>query len=89
MLGDADAVAVRPAGLIAENAWAAYKTRGLLLLRKRRSPSMADASLRTLAREQAPWAAFHIFQVDERIAPAGPGPESQSPIGANNRKEIK
>jgi 6-phosphogluconolactonase len=70
VLRDAERVAARAAAIIAENARAACRERGLFLMAVSggRTPWMM---LGKLANEEVPWAAVHIFQVDERIAPAG------------------
>src|SRR6266550_8326672 len=70
VFADADAVAQQAAALIAAEARAAVAAR--------RSFVMAVSGghtpwimLRDLAREDVPWNAVHVVQVDERIAPAG------------------
>jgi 6-phosphogluconolactonase len=70
VFADADAVARAAAGIIAAEARAASEACGCF--------SMAVSGgktpwvmLRALANEQMPWKDVHIFQVDERIAPAG------------------
>jgi 6-phosphogluconolactonase len=70
VLRDAETVAARAAAIIAENARAACHERGLFLMAVSggHTPWMM---LSMLANEEVPWAAVHIFQVDERIAPAG------------------
>jgi 6-phosphogluconolactonase len=70
VLLDAKTVAARAAAIIAENARAACQARGLFLMAVSggHTPWMM---LSVLAKEEIPWAAVHIFQVDERIAPAG------------------
>jgi 6-phosphogluconolactonase len=70
VLRDAETVAVRAAAIIAENARAACQARGLFLMAVSggHTPWLM---LRMLAREEVPWRAVHVFQVDERIAPAG------------------
>lgn len=70
VLADADAVARRAAAVIAGEARAAVAARGrcALAVSGGRTPW---AMLRALAREDVPWAAVHLFQVDERVAPAG------------------
>jgi 6-phosphogluconolactonase len=70
MLADADAVARRAATFIAAEARAAVGARG------RFSVAISGgqtpwAMLRLLAREAVPWEGVHVFQVDERVAPAG------------------
>ena len=70
VLRDAEAVAARAAAIIAENARAACQARGLFLMAVSggHTPRLM---LSMLANEEVPWAAVHVFQVDERIAPAG------------------
>ena len=70
ILPDADAVAHAAAGFIAEQAREAVAARGrfLFAVSGGRTPWQM---LRALADEQVPWANVHVFQVDERIAPAG------------------
>jgi 6-phosphogluconolactonase len=63
-------VAIRAAELIAAEAWAAAKSRGRfsLAVSGGRTPWQM---LRELARLTVPWSKVHVFQVDERVAPAG------------------
>ena len=70
VLRDAETVAAWAAAIIAENARAAYQARGrfLMAVSGGHTPWLM---LSMLAREEVPWAAVHVFQVDERIAPAG------------------
>ena len=70
VLDDPDAVAKRAAAVIAADAREAIATRGrfLMAVSGGRTPWIM---LRALADEQLPWDKVHIFQVDERIAPAG------------------
>jgi len=70
VLRNAEAVAARAAAIIAENARAACQARGLFLMAVSggHTPRLM---LSMLANEEVPWAAVHVFQVDERIAPAG------------------
>ena len=70
VLRDAEAVAARAAAIVAENARAACQERGVFLMAVSggHTPWLM---LSRLAKEQVPWAAVHVFQVDERIAPAG------------------
>src|SRR5215475_13809090 len=70
VLKDADAVAVRAAGVIAEQARAAVTARGRFLMAVSGGHT-PWVMLRDLANEQVPWEGVHVFQVDERIAPAG------------------
>jgi len=70
VLADAESVAHRAAALIAAEARAAVAARGrfLLAVSGGHTPWLM---LRALASEQVPWSAVHLFQVDERVAPAG------------------
>ncbi len=70
VLADADAVAHRAAALIAVEARAAVAARGrfLLAVSGGHTPWIM---LRALAGEDIPWAGMHVWQVDERVAPAG------------------
>jgi len=70
VFADAQVVARRGAERIAAAARAAVAARGrfALALSGGRTPW---AMLRALAGEDVPWPAVHVFQVDERIAPAG------------------
>jgi 6-phosphogluconolactonase len=67
---DADVVAVEAAKIIATEARAAVAARGrfIMAVSGGRTPWQM---LRDLAGEDVPWANVHVFQVDERIAPAG------------------
>ena len=70
ILGDADEVARRAAALVAEEARAAVAECG------RFSFAVSGGStpwkmLAHLAQEDVPWEQLHLFQVDERVAPAG------------------
>lgn len=70
VLADADAVASRAAAYIAAEARAAVQRRGsfAVAVSGGRTPWQM---LRRLAAEDIPWAKVQLFQVDERIAPAG------------------
>jgi 6-phosphogluconolactonase len=70
VLPDAAAVAARAAAIIAELAREAFQSRGrfLIAVSGGHTPWLM---LRELAKEQVPWEGVHVFQVDERIAPAG------------------
>jgi len=70
ILEDAAAVARAAARLVAAEANAAVKARGRFLLAVSGGQTPWEM-LRALAREDVPWPAVHIFQVDERVAPAG------------------
>jgi len=70
VLADADSVARAAAATIAADARAAVTTRGrfLMAVSGGHTPWIM---LRDLANEDVPWKDVHVFQVDERIAPAG------------------
>jgi len=70
VLADADAVARRGGERLAAASRAAVAARGrfAVALSGGHTPW---AMLRALAGEDVPWRAVHVFQVDERIAPAG------------------
>jgi 6-phosphogluconolactonase len=70
VLPDADAVARRGAKLVAQRARAAVADRGrfAIAVSGGRTPW---AMFARLGEEDVPWAQVEIFQVDERIAPAG------------------
>ena len=67
---DETAVAEQAARFIAAEARAAVAARGhfVIAVSGGRTPWVM---LRALARENAPWKAVHLFQVDERVAPPG------------------
>ena len=68
-LADAAAVAERAAAFIAAEARTAVQARGRFTLAVS-GGSTPWLMLRLLAREDVPWQGVHLFQVDERIAPA-------------------
>ena len=70
VLADSGSVAQRAAFLIAEEVWAAVAARGFFVMAVSggHTPWLM---LRALASVGIPWRAVHIFQVDERVAPAG------------------
>ena len=70
VLPDADAVARRAAGFIADAARAAASANGrfVFAVSGGRTPWLM---LRALVREEVPWQAVEIVQVDERVAPEG------------------
>ncbi len=70
VLDDADSVAQAAAGTIAADARAAVAARGrfALAVSGGHTPWIM---LRALVNEDVPWQALHIYQVDERVAPAG------------------
>ncbi len=70
VLAGADEVATRAARWLAEAARAAIAERGrfVVAVSGGRTPWQM---LRALAEEELPWAAIQLFQVDERVAPAG------------------
>src|ERR1700756_933091 len=67
---DADTVALAAAKIIAEGARDAVATRGkfVMAVSGGKTPWIM---LRDLAREDVPWNAVHVVQVDERVAPEG------------------
>jgi 6-phosphogluconolactonase len=69
VLADADSVARKGADLIAAQARAAIAQRGrfVMAVSGGHTPWLM---LRALADEKLPWKDIHVFQVDERIAPA-------------------
>jgi 6-phosphogluconolactonase len=70
VLKDADFVAQAAAAIIAADARAAVAARGIFsfAVSGGRTPWIM---LRALAGEDVPWADVHVFQIDERVAPAG------------------
>jgi 6-phosphogluconolactonase len=70
VLPDADTVAQQAAAFVAAAARDGVHTRGkfVMAVSGGRTPWQM---LRALAKEDVPWASLEIFQVDERIAPAG------------------
>jgi 6-phosphogluconolactonase len=70
VFADADAVAQQAAALIASEARAAVAARGkyVMAVSGGKTPWIM---LRDLAREDVPWNAVHVMQVDERVAPEG------------------
>jgi len=67
---DADAVARRAAALVAAEARAAVSERGRFALAVSGGTTPWQM-LRELANEDVPWDCVHVFQVDERVGPAG------------------
>jgi 6-phosphogluconolactonase len=67
---DADAVARAAAKFIATEAREAVAARGVFTFAVSGGKTPWQM-LRALANEEVPWAGVHIFQVDERVAPAG------------------
>lgn len=70
VMSDAESVARRAASVIAEMARAAADRRGRFLLATS-GGATPERMLRVLATEDVPWSRVHLFQVDERVAPAG------------------
>jgi 6-phosphogluconolactonase len=70
IFANAGSVAREAAAIIAEEARAAIAARGgfVMAVSGGRTPWVM---LRALAREDVPWDAVHVVQVDERVAPAG------------------
>ena len=79
-LADAAAVAERAAAFIAAAARAAVQARGRFTLAVS-GGSTPWLMLRRLAREDVPWQGVHLFQVDERMAPAGSAERNLTHIG--------
>jgi 6-phosphogluconolactonase len=69
VLPDADALAAAAAALLAEELRAAVRARGRATVAF--SGGRVGAFLARLAAEALPWEALDVFQVDERVAPAG------------------
>jgi len=67
---DGEAVARATAATIAADARAAFAARGRFLMAVSGGHT-PWVMLRALAGEDMPWTSVHVFQVDERIAPAG------------------
>src|SRR5690348_9796349 len=67
---DAESVALEAAKLIAEEARSAVAASGSIVMAVS-GDSTPWLMLRDLAREEVPWDAVLIGQVDERVAPAG------------------
>jgi 6-phosphogluconolactonase len=67
---DEDVVACKAAAIIGDAARAAVKSRGrfIMAVSGGRTPWLM---LRALAVDELPWKQVHVFQVDERVAPAG------------------
>jgi len=70
VLADAEAAARRAAELVAAEARAAAAARGRFALAVSGGHT-PWRMLQLLAEEEVPWRAVHLFQVDERAAPAG------------------
>jgi 6-phosphogluconolactonase len=70
ILPDAEAVATEAAKVIAAQARAAVAARGRFMMAVSGGHTPWQM-LRALANKDVPWKSVHVFQVDERIAPAG------------------
>ncbi len=70
ILPDINALAKRAAAVIGADARAAVAARGRFIIAVSGGKT-PWAMLRELANEEVPWANVHVFQIDERIAPAG------------------
>ncbi len=70
ILPNIDSLAKRAASVIAADARAAVQARGRFIMAVSGGKT-PWAMLRELANEEVPWANVHVFQIDERIAPAG------------------
>ena len=80
VLADAAAAAERAAEFIAAEARAAVPARGVFSLAVS-GGSTPWLMLRALALHDLPWQALQLFQVDERIAPAGDAERNLTHIG--------
>ena len=80
VLPDAGSVALRAAELIAAEARAAARERGRFTLAVSGGHTPWQM-LRALAKQDVPWSAVHLFQVDERVAPAGDPDRNLTHIG--------
>ena len=70
VLADSDVVAERAASVIADYVSEAIASRGLFTMAVSGGHT-PWIMMRWLASAQIPWRATHIFQADERVAPAG------------------
>jgi 6-phosphogluconolactonase len=70
VLADPDAVAARAAAIIAADARVAVAARGRFAMAVSGGHT-PWTMLRALAGQDAPWKGVHVFQADERVAPAG------------------
>lgn len=70
VLADAETAAARAAAIIAQDARVAVAARGRFTMAVSGGHT-PWVMLRALADEEVPWASVHVFQVDERVAPAG------------------
>ena len=70
ILADPDVVAKEAAKVMAAEARGAVKTRGRFIMAVSGGKTPWQM-LRALAGEEVPWPNVHVFQVDERVAPAG------------------
>ena len=77
---DAESAARRAAELIASDARAAVEARGRFAFAVSGGHTPWQM-LRALADEDVPWQAVHLFQVDERVAPAGHPDRNLTHIG--------
>ena len=80
VLADAEAAALRAAELLAAEARAAVEARGRFALAVSGGHTPWQM-LQGLADEEVPWKAVHLFQVDERVAPAGHPDRNLTHIG--------
>lgn len=70
VLADAQAAAERAAAIIAQDARAAVAARGTFTMAVSGGHT-PWVMLRAFANEDVPWAGVQVFQIDERVAPAG------------------
>lgn len=80
VFADASAVAERAARFIADQARAAVRERGRFTLAL--SGTRSQPLLRALVRHALPWSRMTLFQVDERVAPAGDAARNLTAIEA-------
>jgi 6-phosphogluconolactonase len=87
ILPDPEAVARRAAAHIADLAREAVAQRGLFSLAVS-GGATPRPMLRLLAGERLAWPRVHVFQVDERIAPAGHPDRNLTQLGASLREAV-
>ena len=80
VLADAEAAAQRSAELVAADARAAALARGRFALAVSGGHTPWQM-LRALAGDEVPWSRVHLFQTDERVAPAGHADRNLTHIG--------
>ena len=88
VLADADAVATKAATVIAAEARKAVASRGRFVMAVSGGHT-PWVMLRALADEDVPWANVHIFQVDERVAPAGDADRNLTHLRASLLEHVR